>query len=290
MASQWLFAQDPAPPGGVRLPSVVDFDTAVRAEAYWASVVDAVRAGAVDPPLATQLLLVAAGATPGGVVDPDPECAHSWPNLPALRALIAAGADVNAEVGGHTPLMAACGVARAGAEFLAALLSAGAVLLPGDGTLLATAASPGVVLGLLAAGALPTDTDLAGNHALTSPSASGDLVACRALLDAGADPNCSGGWGDCPLDHATCPEVVVALLQAGADPLAGMDVGGVHALLSCPAARVSAAACAALVDAGCDPRARCGAAAAAAAAAAVCVRACACVCVCACNACVSSWM
>ena len=58
MASQWLLAQDPAPPGGVRLPSVVDFDTAVCAEAYWASVVGAVRAGAVDPPLATQLLLV----------------------------------------------------------------------------------------------------------------------------------------------------------------------------------------------------------------------------------------
>jgi hypothetical protein len=111
----------------------------------------------------------------------------------------------------------------------------------------------GVVEALLDAGVDVRALDSHDRPVLTCPAATGDPVACRALLAAGADPNSGLLSRDTstrtPLAEAKTRAVVVELLRAGADPKARVPISGLNALFS-PAALTDPEATQLLVDAG----------------------------------------
>ena len=150
-------------------------------------------------------------------------------DIERVRALLRAGADVNASQGdGMTALHWA---AKAGDAALAeTLLYAGARVDVGTRigryTPLHMASREGraaVVETLLDAGANPlAATTNSGAQAIHLAAAAGDANAIRALIKAGADPNArESSWGQTPLIFAAAynrVEAIDALLRAGADP------------------------------------------------------------------------
>ncbi|MBN8728765.1 MAG: ankyrin repeat domain-containing protein [Xanthomonadales bacterium] len=121
--------------------------------------------------------------------------AAALPDLRLLRALIAAGADVNLTHGGATPLLAATRDSHAG--------------------------RPEAVATLLANGADPRQADAAGNTPLHHAAGCGDPGISAMLLDAGAELDASNGDGVTALAlacrGANWP-VAEFLLERGARP------------------------------------------------------------------------
>ena len=120
--------------------------------------------------------------------------AASEADLPGMRELIAAGADVNAAiVGDGSPLI---GAARSGdSRAVALLLDSGAdpnLGVPGDGSALIAAAASGHVdlLTLLLDRGARVDMVVTGDeNALIAASAAGRLAAVKVLVARGADVN-----------------------------------------------------------------------------------------------------
>ena len=148
----------------------------------------------------------------------------------AINAILAAGAEVDPQSTGSSPLVNAAGNPSARApEIVNALLAAGAEVDPGYGNSspLAIAAgngsarAPEIVNALLAAGAevnpgYSFDSPLA--NAAGNPSAQAVEIV-NALLAAGADPNASDRGGREPIYFAAMaknPEAVETLVAAGA--------------------------------------------------------------------------
>ena len=125
-----------------------------------------------------------------------------------VRALLAAGADVNArDDAGQTPLHYATQLATDEPVF--SFQTGGRVENGGDST---------IVRVLLAAEADPNARD---NDGRTSLYLAGTAEVARLLLDAGADVNARDNAGWTPLHWSTVhgtAEVVRVLLDAGADP------------------------------------------------------------------------
>jgi ankyrin repeat protein len=71
--------------------------------------------------------------------------------------------------------------------------------------------------------------DNPANASLRSAVAGGELAAVVAALDAGADPDLLDNWGNNPLLHTAVrkgnPEIVRALITAGADPNGSTEKG-----------------------------------------------------------------
>ena len=195
---------------------------------------------------------------------------HTATTWEATQVLLAAGADPNAPSRDFPNALfspAALRDARVCRAFLAVGASPQAPSqTPSEATPLHGAESVGVVLALLAAGADATAVTTTGKGTLCCPAALEDVDACCALLAAGADPNPSSVGNapspHAPLSSATSPEVVAALLRAGAKavPASGphLPVGVDHDLclaspLFSPAARHHAGACRALLAAGARP-------------------------------------
>ena len=117
---------------------------------------------------------------------------------------------------------------------------------------------PGVVAGLLNAGADPNVRDDKGTTPLLHALVRGDRQLTNLLLDAGADPNAATAGGDqTPLRTAlrgNMRDLAVALLQAGANPNAPDDQGAPLLLLSLASGDRDLAVW--LIEAGADPSVR----------------------------------
>ena len=154
--------------------------------------------------------------------------AASRGDLGAVRALLAARADVNTAAGdGMTALHWAA--ERGDVAMTTVLLRAGAKTTPvtrnGSYTPLHVAAKAGqgaVVKALLVAGADPKALTGTGATALHLAAQAGDAAAITALLARKAEVNAREvGWGQTPLMFAAAanrPAAVTALLKGGADP------------------------------------------------------------------------
>ena len=157
--------------------------------------------------LTLPVLAIVLALTPrDGLAGPLHKAADSGVLSAVVEALIAAGADPNAEAkGGYTPLHSATGRGKD--------------------------ASPAVVEALLAAFADPNARDedaWTPLHYATGKDANPAVV--KALIEAGADPNARNKHGDTPLHRAAyfnpCNLAVVkALIEAGADPNARANKG-----------------------------------------------------------------
>ena len=154
--------------------------------------------------------------------------AASRGDLSAVRALLAARADVNTAAGdGMTALHWAA--ERGDVAMTTVLLRAGAKTTPvtrnGSYTPLHVAAKAGqgaVVKALLAAGADAKALTGTGATALHLAAQAGDAAAIAALLAKKAEVNArEAGWGQTPLMFAAAanrPAAVTALLKGAADP------------------------------------------------------------------------
>jgi len=176
--------------------------------------------------LAAALVVTTAALGARAVETPVADAARRG-DLPALRALVDRGADVNAAQGdGMTALHWAAerGQAEAATLLLARGAAVGAVTRIGRYTPLHLAARGGhaaVVAALLAAKADPQALTTTGAVPLHFAAAAGNRDAVSALLDAGAAVDArEPQWGQTPLMFAAAAgrtEVVRALLARGAD-------------------------------------------------------------------------
>ncbi|MEX2179532.1 MAG: ankyrin repeat domain-containing protein, partial [Gemmatimonadaceae bacterium] len=149
-------------------------------------------------------------------------------DLPAVRALIAAKADVNVPQGdGMTALhwAAEAGDSAMTAILLRAKANVRALTRIGDYTPLHIASRTGngaVVQALLNAGSNARALTATGATALHFAAASGNAAAISALIARGADVNAREvEWGQTPLIFAAASgraDAIHALVQAGADP------------------------------------------------------------------------
>ena len=184
-----------------------------------------------------------------------------------VRTLIAAGADARrADAAGSTPLLFAAWFNPSVAVHRV-LLAAGADVDASDNrnrTALLAAASgnpnPDVVRLLLNAGARPGTRDEQGRTALSAAAHNRDARAIRMLLNAGADPHARNGRGRTPLMEAAennpNPEVIGALLDAGADIAERDDAFSMTPLMFAAWGSENAAVIRALLNAGADVHAR----------------------------------
>jgi ankyrin repeat protein len=185
-------------------------------------------------------------------------------NLPAVEALLAAGADPNRPDGeGTLPLAeAATSPWREGSDMVRALLGAGA-RVEGEiaADLVTQAAFRGkreIVVQLVDSG-VPLDArDADGETALISAAKWGRAELVRELLARGADPALQDIWGMGALGWAAsrvdAPEVIAALIAGGA-PVEALDDDGWTPLMTA-AARGRVGVVRALLEAGADPRRR----------------------------------
>ena len=190
-------------------------------------------------------------------------------DLEALKALLAAGADPNAEaLDDGIPLGTSLHLAaeNGNLEFVRVLLAAGADLdaRDGDGAtplhLAAAHGHPELVQALLAAGAAPRALDGDLQTPLHEAATNGSPESVQALLAAGADPNAKAQDSNAPDDFDETPLHLAAgyghlasaraLLVAGADPNAKSGTG--HAPLHY-AAEGNVELIGALLAAGADP-------------------------------------
>lgn len=193
-----------------------------------------------------------AAARHGGAAIANASLAQLYPGADVrgatiVNALLDAGADVNVGAGGYgTPLR------------FAAALSGGTI--------------SGAVNALLEAGADVNFADSSGNTPLLAaatdptkerPRPSGTSAELPLkLLALGADPNARGSWGETPLyrtarDVTDAPQVIRALLEAGANPRTLTDNGesALHAAARRRLARTPEVITM-LLDAGLDVNAR----------------------------------
>lgn len=163
-----------------------------------AGLLDAARLGSVDEALTA----LEHGADPDGIPSADERdqrtalmMAVVLPDLRLLRALIAAGANVNLAHGGSTPLLAATRDSRAG--------------------------RPEAVATLIANGADPRRADVLGNTPLHHAAGCADPGVSAILLDAGADIHAINNDGMTPLAlacRASNWSIVEFFLDRGARP------------------------------------------------------------------------
>lgn len=180
--------------------------------------------------LAGVVIAVSGGGMPGtahaAADDPPLVAAAAAGDAGAVRALLAAGVDVDAaSVDGATALHWA--VHRD---------------------------LPALVRLLVDAGADASASNRYGVQPIALAATNGSAVVLEQLLDAGADPNASMPGGETALMTAARdgpPDAVRVLLRAGADPNARDDVGGQTAVMWA-AARNNAPAVHALAELGAD--------------------------------------
>ena len=179
-------------------------------------------ASAQSRPAANAALNIATAAVSAPVAD-----AAMRRDLPAVRSLITARADVNAAQGdgmtalhwaarnGHTEMATVLLRAKANVKAVTRLGALTPLLLAAE------AGSAEVVQALLAAGADARAVAATGVTALHYAALSGSAPAVSALLDRGSDPNArEPEWGQTPLMFAAArgrTDAVRVLLRHGAD-------------------------------------------------------------------------